>query len=208
MSNLSMLPIRQLKDICGLNMMIETGAEAGYGIDTGLKAGVNTVYSCEILEGRFDKLIKKYETDCRVTLYHGSSKRMLPKMIEEIKGGSVFYWLDAHLPNCHDAANNYSIKEILPLTDEIEALKNSVDDVICIDDLCLFDHRFRHKDFDLQRWTHNKGERDMPVDKIRDIMPQHEWVIDTRQECVLIGIPKRYFSKCDYLYNMFKWVKV
>jgi len=47
----------------------------------------------------------------------------------------------------------------------------------------------------------------MPVDKIRDMMPNHEWVIDTRQECVLIGIPKEHFPKCDYLFNMFKWVK-
>jgi len=70
MSNLSMLPIRQLKDICGLGVMIETGAEAGYAIDTGLKAGFSNIYSCEILAGRFDKLVEKYETDYRVTLFH------------------------------------------------------------------------------------------------------------------------------------------
>ena len=208
MSNLGMLPVKQLKDICNLTVMIETGAEAGYGIDVGLKAGFEHVYSCEIINSRYEKLLKKYETEYKVLLFSGDSKNMLSKMICAKGDENALYWLDAHLPNCHDPSRDYDIRVILPMRDELELLRDSGNDVICIDDLCLFDSKYRGKDFDLQHWTGNKGERDFAVDEIKDFMPDHEWVIDMRQEGILIGIPKSKFQQCNYLYNMYNWITV
>lgn len=211
MSNLSMLPIHELRTIFNLDVLIETGTEYGYGIDTGLKASFKEVYSCEILENRYKKAQDKYKANDRVFLFNGASKDMLEVMLDMNSKQSALFWLDAHLPNCHNPAGEYTIEDILPLIDELKIIagheRNSKNDVIVIDDLCLVDEQFRNKDFDLQRWTHNKGSRDIAISNIKLVFNYHIWFKDIRAEGCLIGLPDKgegvaFFDRLCKQYNL------
>jgi len=213
MSNLSMLPISDLKKIFDLNVMIETGTEGGYGVEVGLRAGFEEVYSCEVIEKNYFIAQKKFGGYENVHLFRGTSKDMLPIMLDSVGEEQVLFWLDAHLPNCFDLERDYSINDILPLEDEVEIIKNHEvhncdNDVICIDDLCLLDEKFRGADFDLQRWTGNKGARDMGVDTIIDIFSNHIWYRDDRADGILIGFPNIDNSEIKQLIDQNKWVRI
>lgn len=217
MSNLNMLPVAELRTLFNLGVMIETGTEQGVGVKTGLNAGFQKVYSCEIIESRYKEAQNKFKNDERVILFSGESKVMLEVMLDLNQKDAALFWLDAHLPNCHSPNAGYNIDQILPLIDELKIIanhdRNCKEDVILIDDLCLINKEFREKDFDIQKWTHNKGIRDIAIDTIKNLFGNQTWFIDHRSEGVLIGLPNTpnknlSSSLLDSLLNQYNWEKI
>jgi hypothetical protein len=72
MSNLSALPISDLRNIFDLTAMIETGAEHGYGIKAGLSAGFEKIYSCEILKQNYDRVVNMFWDNHNVKVVYGA----------------------------------------------------------------------------------------------------------------------------------------
>lgn len=211
MSHLSMLPIAKLRDIFDLKAMIETGTEAGYGVETGLKAGFNNVCSCEIWDKRYEQSKERFKDDDRVHLFKGPSGEQLKKMLKFVGDVPVLFWLDAHLPNRHDRSREYSLEIILPLPDELEIIYSSkirsyIHDVILMDDLCLINNKYRDNNLQMKEWTDGKGSRDVAIDWMQIYFEAHDWYIDQRQEGVLIGLPNHY--ECKQLIEEYKWSKV
>lgn len=187
-----MLPIADLRVLFDLAAFIETGTEHGYGVEAALSAGFQHVYSCEIITDTYLGAFEKFKTDKRVSLFLGASSETLSKMIKSTKNKNILYWLDAHLPNCHDPQKEYTIEEILPLLDELKIISeyDNGKGIILIDDLCLMNLFYRKEDFDLQKWTGGKGARDIALDAIKQMFKNHLWYQDDRCEKVLIGVPR------------------
>lgn len=191
MSNLNMLPVSPLREIFNLTAFIETGTEQGYGVETAIRAGFKKVLSCEIVNRRYLAAAARFKINPIVSIYEGASKDVMPKMLKATKDDKRMFWLDAHLPHWGEPDIDYDIKQILPLRDELSAIKNTgaLNDVFLIDDIRVFDKRHREKGFDLQFWVKNKGERDIAIDQIKNLFPFHIFYIDKRAEEVLIGLP-------------------
>jgi hypothetical protein len=193
MSNLSALPISDLRNIFDLTAMIETGAEHGYGIKAGLSAGFEKIYSCEILKQNYDQVVNMFWDNHNVKVVYGASRNVLSSMLDNVKCDNCLFWLDAHLPNCHDRSREYTIEDILPVLDELRIIAEHDrchdGDLIIIDDLCLLNESFRGQDFDLQRWTDNKGSRDIDLDNILELFEEHIWFREDTSDGCLIAIP-------------------
>ncbi len=124
--------VLRFKEKGGIKNFVETGTYKG---GTCFWAGhhFDNVYTIEI-----DPAISKATSEdpacpANIKFYVGNSKDVLPKLVAELKGPSVF-WLDGHWCNVSEMGKDMEC----PLIDELKALKDFGDSVILIDDARAF----------------------------------------------------------------------
>lgn len=124
--------VLQFKDKGKLKNFIETGTYKG---GTCFWAGQHfeNVYTIEIDPAISKATSEKPDCPANIKFYVGNSKDVLPHLVTEIKGASLF-WLDGHWCNVTEMGKDMEC----PLIDEIKALKDFGDSVILIDDARAF----------------------------------------------------------------------
>jgi len=108
----------------------------GDGIKAALDAGFSTVHSIELDEGLYTRAREAFKDDPRVTLWHGDSAEVLPRILEQIGDVKCTLWLDAHASGpLKGGASGGS-----PVLLELQAVASSPDTecLIMIDDRRLF----------------------------------------------------------------------
>jgi len=134
----------------GLTNYVETGTGIGECLEYALRHPFENFYSVEIhdvvyknAKEKFDKLASLYGRECEI--YHGNSFDTLPKILEELEGGTLFF-LDAHFPGAdfhfaeYGDTKDYDTR--LPLEREVEVitkLRDTSKDVFILDDLWLYE---------------------------------------------------------------------
>lgn len=120
--------IKRFTQAFNIPVFIETGTAGGESVRA-VAPLFKECHSIEIVEGRPDG-----EFPDNVKLYTGDSAKMLKEISEPHKNKNVFYWLDAHWSEPHEAPEN--VNEC-PILDEIQAIAGNKG-VIMIDDARLF----------------------------------------------------------------------
>jgi len=113
---------------------VETGTGLGVSLNFMLKLFPQLdMYSIELLEDLFNKARKRFPT---VHLYNGDTRDILPKIINNITGNTLF-WLDAHSPEKYTTMGK---EQRMPLEIELSYIKNyPYKSVIIIDDLRMYE---------------------------------------------------------------------
>lgn len=96
------------------------------------------LYSIELSKGYFEAAKKKLKNFNKINLYFGDSRKILPKILENINEPCVF-WLDAHFSGGKTAKIDKT--KLTPIKEELLAIKNHhiKEHIIFIDDIRCFD---------------------------------------------------------------------
>ena len=124
--------VLQFKEKGAIKNFVETGTYKG---GTCFWAGhhFDKVYTIEIDPAISKATSENPECPANVKFYVGNSKDVLPGLVNELKGASLF-WLDGHWCNVTEMGKDMEC----PVMDEIRALRNLGDSVILIDDARAF----------------------------------------------------------------------
>jgi len=101
-------------------VLVETGTFIGNGVQSALDAGFEQVYSIEASPNLYERALKRFTNDPRVTLVLGRSEVELAHILEEVFEPATI-WLDAH--NCWEGLLEDTDK--FPLHLEIAALSKA-----------------------------------------------------------------------------------
>jgi len=74
---------------------VETGTHLGGSVDVALELGFEKIFSCEIMEDRFNHCMDKFKDNENVYLWNGTSLSCFPEIVGNLDQKSLF-WLDAH----------------------------------------------------------------------------------------------------------------
>lgn len=88
------LAVQEYGNTFALTTFIETGTYLGDMI-YGVRKTFNNIYSIELDEKLYLKLLKKLHRFRHIKIFHGDSGELLPKILENITQPCLF-WLDAH----------------------------------------------------------------------------------------------------------------
>ncbi len=133
-----------------LKNYVETGTGEGDCLEYALNYSFENFYSIEIYDQIYKKAVKKFDAlskekgkNCKI--YHGNSFKILPEIIKDLKGNTLFF-LDAHFPGAdfhytyYNSEPDYNTR--LPCEKEVEvitSLKDVTNDIIITDDLRLYE---------------------------------------------------------------------
>lgn len=156
MSNIKVLPIKELKDKHSLDVFIETGCSGGDGVAMGLRSGFASIFSCDICYDEYLRSQERFKENRGVCILYSKSKVFLFSFLPKMRGRKILFWLDAHLPK---EDNRYPSEDIFPLYEELQTISTFVEKcVILIDDI------------DMLCWEHKKKPINIQEDKIRYIL--------------------------------------
>jgi hypothetical protein len=119
-------------------VFIETGTLAGdtAAFARGFSSRVVTIEPSEIY---FAAAAGRFSRDGRVKVEHGTSEEVLPRILSEMKGESVTFWLDGHW----SGGNTFEGASHTPIREELQAIDLNAgrigDFVVLIDDARCFD---------------------------------------------------------------------
>lgn len=192
MGNLGAAKPQELRRKFNLDVLCETGTEAGEGVATALRAGFNKIYSIELNAKWAEKAADRFKNNKKVVLEFGSSIQFLKGLyqLDGFENCKKLFWLDAHLPKLE-----IGMKDIVfPLKSELTYLmqKESIKkDVIIIDDAGLFEKSLRPDNWDeiLKRYT-KVDQCDLTTEDIYSYFPTHDSVLLDQGEGMLILTPK------------------
>lgn len=132
-----------------LDTFVETGTGWGLSVEDALMIPALTdVRSIEIDRETYLRNAEKFLDWARVRLYRGDSRIELWFIIDALKASArVLWYLDAHFPGSGRAVPTQmlplttSAEDAVPLAGEVIQLlgRNLQNDVIVIDDLCMFE---------------------------------------------------------------------
>ena len=88
------LAIKNEREICGYNIMIETGTYLGDMVEA-QKNIFKKVYSIELGEELYSRAFKRFEGDKNVLILKGDSGAVLNELMLMIEEPAIF-WLDGH----------------------------------------------------------------------------------------------------------------
>lgn len=114
---------------------IETGTYTGQGIKD-VMAHYDFVHSIELSEKYYLEAVERFILLPHVRLYHGNSKKVLPRILKHIREPVTIY-LDGHFSGGETAFGDEHIDGVsnAPLLGELEVLlQRPYDDIIIIDD--------------------------------------------------------------------------
>ena len=116
---------------------VETGTHIALTTEV-LSKNSKAVFTIEPSEHFFELARKKFHDVSRVTVLHGVSEEILPKLLPTISG-DVAFWLDGH----YSAGNTFKGSKDTPIVEELEAISKNIDRftniTILIDDVRCFD---------------------------------------------------------------------
>lgn len=192
MTQLSWLPITELRNKHHLDVFIETGTGGGDGIVTAIGAGFTECYSCDVNPKCLEVALGKTSAkgwNKYVNYYLSESPDFLRDVLKKIHSKRVMFWLDAHLSeDCKGKVFSYAI----PLEDELKTILDNRyvgNDVIIIDDAVLFDEGLRHPKFDIKKYV-DQPELLINREKIIELLPNHNFLILDIAEKVFLFTPK------------------
>jgi hypothetical protein len=138
---MSSLTHQQLKSIINntpikdepFNIFVETGTNAGFTVDN-MKSHFKEVHTIELSEPYYDSAVNKFKSDENVKLYLGDSAKVLPDLVKELDGNTVFF-LDGHWSGGDTAQGDKDC----PLVEELVAIKEfKHKSIVVIDDYRMF----------------------------------------------------------------------
>lgn len=113
----------------GIKTFIETGTYMGGMISVQHKR-FDYLASVELSDYFFNLTAPKFRGVEKIRLYHGSSKALIGKMIEEAPQGPILFWLDAH------ACGNNTGDDGEQLSHEIAAVaQHRPESLVIVDDI-------------------------------------------------------------------------
>ena len=113
-----------------IDQLVETGTYHGEMIDA-VKCDYNKIYTIELDHSLFEMAEKRFSSNNHITVLHGDSASILPKIMQQIEQPCLF-WLDAHYSGgvtTKGDTNTPVMKEL-----EIILSHNEFNNVILIDD--------------------------------------------------------------------------
>lgn len=128
------------------DVWIETGTYKGTSVQRALDFGFREIHTIEVDLETFESLNTDHPelcSDTRVHRYLGSSRKLLPTIVESINDDRyVVFWLDAHFMG-YSTQHRDEISEC-PLLDELKTVTSRSwqhRPMVCIDDVNMFmDH--------------------------------------------------------------------
>lgn len=114
-----------------VDVFIETGTYQGGAVDYALSRGIKEVHTVEFNMDFYESLVKKYDGDKRVNLYHGSSSEVMPQIMSVVNKRALI-WLDAH--------DTFGTGGGVPTVDELLVIMNHEinNHTILIDDIPMY----------------------------------------------------------------------
>lgn len=114
--------------------VVETGTFKGDTIDR-FRKYVPFKYTIELSKELFEGVVKRFENDRTVYPYHGDSAQVLPTIIQQLRGKTLFF-LDAHFSGNGTAKG----PENTPILTELQLIKAGgiTDAILVIDDIRMF----------------------------------------------------------------------
>jgi hypothetical protein len=114
----------------GIDTLIETGTYLGEMISA-VRNSFKQIYTIELASDLYQRARRKFDKYQNVTLIHGDSAKMLPRLLDHIDQPCVF-WLDAHFSRGLSTKGEVDT----PIEQELEAILNhhTHPHVILIDD--------------------------------------------------------------------------
>lgn len=118
----------------GLEVFVETGTYLGEMVDA-VKDSFKLIHSIELSDELYDRACSKFAEFGHISIHHGDSAKVLPRLINEIDRPCLF-WFDAH----YSAGVTARGKKETPVEDELKAIFHHPVDghVILIDDARCF----------------------------------------------------------------------
>jgi hypothetical protein len=118
----------------GCETLVETGTFWGDMIDA-MRPHYRKIHSIELYEPLFRRASHRYRHDPGVTIHHGDSAEVLPRVLEGVSGRALF-WLDGHY--CGEGTGLGASE--CPVEGELDAIAahERRDHCILIDDARLF----------------------------------------------------------------------
>lgn len=152
MGRLSRLNPSDLVRAYGLDTLVETGTGHGHSVITALQVPeITHIVTIEVDYETYHRNTVTFSNEPRVTCLHGDSSVLLPKVAADLTPNRrVLWFLDAHFAGSGRLAplpmevKNGDVEAAAPVLTEVKALiayRGAVlaNDVIVIDDLCLFE---------------------------------------------------------------------
>lgn len=117
------------------DVFIESGTYEGGAVSLALECGFKRIESVEISEKYASFCKKKFANNAEVSIIHGDSYTIFPKLCEDLTTPAMF-WLDGHYDRFSDTMGVVKC----PLLKELDSIKTSKIDyhLILIDDLRVF----------------------------------------------------------------------
>lgn len=114
-----------------VDVFIETGTYQGGAVDYALSRGIEEIHTVEFNRDFYESMVKKYDGDNRVNLYHGSSSDIMPHIMSAVDRRALI-WLDAH--------DTFGTGGGVPTVDELLVIMNHDIDIhtILIDDIPMY----------------------------------------------------------------------
>ncbi len=116
-----------------IEILVETGTYLGDTV-AATRHAMKMVYSIELDESLYRQAKSRFEKDRNVSILHGDSGTILPKLASEIEE-PILFWLDGHYSGGTTAKGSRDT----PIVSELQAIRQRpLLDVILIDDARLF----------------------------------------------------------------------
>ncbi len=128
--------IKNYAKISNNKVLVETGSFMGYMIFSQLSS-FDEIYSIEIADYYYQRLLKIFGTSKKVKLVLGDSAEKLPTVLKGIKRDVVF-WLDGHFSGGMTGQSKLGVSPIIFEVDLILKDRQDFKDIILIDDARLF----------------------------------------------------------------------
>lgn len=190
MGSVTAVNLNQVINLYNLDIFVETGLLHGDGVLAAMAANFKSIYSMDINEDYCKAFRDKiWDTDTRVSVYHGDSVSVL-LVIHPWLNGNVFWWLDAHLPALYGKPEITDVELVYPLIYELEFISNNRD---CSGDVFLLDDGWLYADIaDIMGVSANLYQKDvelLPV--LRYLLPDHSVYINRSEQGYVLVFPRK-----------------
>jgi len=174
------IQVKNVLDFYDIENFVETGTGAAEVVRSVCEINKNlNVHTIEIIEEIYNKNKISYSYLSNVNWHLGQSSEVLPNIIPELNGNTLF-WLDAHFPGADFGIASYGdepdIDKRLPLKSELELIVKNKDvknDVFVIDDLRIYEDG----PFEDGSWADRKKYGGEGIDFVDELFEETHYVV-------------------------------
>lgn len=174
------IQVKNVLDFYDIENFVETGTGAAEVVRSVCEINKNlNVHTIEIIEEIYNKNKISYSYLSNVNWHLGQSSEVLPNIISELSGNTLF-WLDAHFPGADFGIASYGdepdIDKRLPLKSELELIVKNKDvknDVFVIDDLRIYEDG----PFEDGSWADRKKYGGDGIDFVDELFEETHYVV-------------------------------
>jgi hypothetical protein len=139
MGTITNFPISSIRSSRGLDVFVEAGTWLGDAVQHALECGFVEAHSIEAKLEFAEQAAARF-AEAPVTIWHGNTIEVLPRLLPSIERKTALWWLDAHLQDFYGIS--LEAFHPLPLEAELNILSTARDitgDVFIIDDLRIYE---------------------------------------------------------------------